>query len=481
VKKYTLTEEHKQQFKPHTDKWIANAMSTKAMDDEERAIVRESIKAMYEAVGKKPPPPERIVFVASPFIAKFAAGFAAAIWWKRKNPKSDATDAATAAATRDATDAATVAATVAATDDATYAATSAATDAATRDATAAATSAATVDKKSWYQFSVDGMKKLSAALGLGIFGLKCANNTYQMWNGGNQWSGWVSFLSFFKDVVKLGIDYTKYVHYENCAIHAGPRYMHEEFCIVSDRPKKLVVNELSQPHCVDGPFCEWRDGSALYALNGVRVPMWIVETKPEDFTKEMILGEENADYRREIVRKLGPLRTAEILQPRVADSFKGYELLMIDLGDNRERPFLKMVNPSLGTVHIEGVGPDCKTVIDALGFRNGTRELPATIDGVGFGDGVWHQQGDCLLFTADAIPSGAIEDQTKMAADGLRRHVVVNGDVFAFGEDRYIAAHAGCYVSHPEHNDVPLDVGFYRVGRVMEYDHWKEEARRVID
>lgn len=36
-KKYKLTPEHEAQLRPWADKWIANAMSTKPMDDEDRA------------------------------------------------------------------------------------------------------------------------------------------------------------------------------------------------------------------------------------------------------------------------------------------------------------------------------------------------------------------------------------------------------------------------------------------------------------
>lgn len=39
MNKYKLTEEHKKQLKPWADKWLANAMSTKPMDEEARNVV----------------------------------------------------------------------------------------------------------------------------------------------------------------------------------------------------------------------------------------------------------------------------------------------------------------------------------------------------------------------------------------------------------------------------------------------------------
>ena len=117
MKKYTLTDEHREQLKPWADKWIANAMSTKPMDEEDKRICRIAVKELYEAAGLVPPPEHRIVFVPSPFVLRFAGGFASAIWYLRKIGKTKklATNEATAnaisatayEATRDATHSAT--------------------------------------------------------------------------------------------------------------------------------------------------------------------------------------------------------------------------------------------------------------------------------------------------------------------------------------------------------------------------------------
>src|ERR1700733_8910119 len=109
-KKYSFNDhpEHKQQLEKWRDKWIKNAMSTDPMNEEDRNICREAVKGLYLSANLTPPPDHRIVFVPSPFVARFAGGFASAIWWLRKNPNnklnlSAATDAATDAATYAAT------------------------------------------------------------------------------------------------------------------------------------------------------------------------------------------------------------------------------------------------------------------------------------------------------------------------------------------------------------------------------------------
>jgi hypothetical protein len=197
-----------------------------------------------------------------------------------------------------------------------------------------------------------------------------------MYQGGNQWSGWAGMLSFFRHVAKLDIDYTHWDHYEKAAIHGSYRIMHSEFCIISDRPEILKVDEQNRPHAFDGPFCQWRDGSALYSINGIRVPMWICETPKEQFTKQMILEEENVDYRRCIIAKIGIEKAIELLGAEVIDEYESpvggkYQLLSIDYdGRGNKRPYLRMNSKSIDAVHIEGVGPNVKTVKEAICFRN---------------------------------------------------------------------------------------------------------------
>ena len=75
-RKYELTPEHKVMMPAWRDKWIANAMSTKSMTEADREACRKAVIGLYEAANL--PPPKHIVFVPSPFVLRFAGGFAAA-------------------------------------------------------------------------------------------------------------------------------------------------------------------------------------------------------------------------------------------------------------------------------------------------------------------------------------------------------------------------------------------------------------------
>jgi hypothetical protein len=90
------------------------------------------------------------------------------------------------------------------------------------------------------------------------------------------------------------------------------------------------------------------------------------------------LKERNVQVRREIVRKIGIERVCEALEAECLDRQGNYELLLLDLQDGRTRPFLKMKNPSIGVYHIEGVAPECRTVAEALAWRNQS-DVPPTV------------------------------------------------------------------------------------------------------
>jgi hypothetical protein len=347
--RYELTPEHRAQLGPWAARWIANAMSTQPMDEADRDAMRVAIEGMYRAAKLEPPPRDRIVFVPSPFALRFAGGFAAAVWWlgteagqawlrsahgatDTRDAVNDATDSVTRGATlaatvdairaasrtaRGATDEATVDAVRVATRDATattldairdatrgvvLAATRAATSAVTRSATDAATVAATVaDDNRWWR-GLGDMVALATEFGPADFLLRCAAKVcWPMWDGGNQWSAWPAYVSFLRHVVQLPIDYSHWQHYEAAAIHGGPRVMHKEFCIVSDRPEVLTVDDRNRPHNDTGPFCRWRDGMSLYAVHGVYVPWWIIED-PERVTIEAIREAIRTQANTEILR-----------------------------------------------------------------------------------------------------------------------------------------------------------------------------------
>jgi hypothetical protein len=240
-----------------------------------------------------------------------------------------ATYAATDDATRTATRAATHAATLAATDAATRAATDAATRTATRTATLAATDAAThAAAKACYEMA-------------GPLGLSCAARWASGYQGGAYWAGWEAYLSAARDILGLRLPaHENYAAWEQAAIHGALRIMHEEFCIVSDFPEVLRVDDENRPHCEDGPSHRWRDGWSLYHWHGVRVPVEWIEDRAA-LTARVALTWENVEQRRAACEIVGWARIVDELGGRILDADADPEigtLLAVTLPGNDEEP-----------------------------------------------------------------------------------------------------------------------------------------------
>jgi len=86
-KLYELTDEHRAQLKPWAEKWIANALSTKPMDDEDRAEMDKAVEGLYQAADLEPP--ANIVYSPGPVTSACASCFASAVWWLRENPEEE--------------------------------------------------------------------------------------------------------------------------------------------------------------------------------------------------------------------------------------------------------------------------------------------------------------------------------------------------------------------------------------------------------
>ena len=107
--------------------------------------------------------------------------------------------------------------------------------------------------------------------------------------------------------------------------------MHEKFCLVSDFPEKILVDEQNRPHCADGPSHRWRDGWSLYHWHGVRIPDSWLENK-DALTVSEIFKETNAEVRRagceilgwdKILNGIGATLVNEDGDPQIGTLYRG--------------------------------------------------------------------------------------------------------------------------------------------------------------
>ena len=152
---------------------------------------------------------------------------------------------------------------------------------------------------------------------------------------------------------------------------------YQNVVFMCERPAVQLVNERGQLHCEAGPALLCRDGFPVWALNGVRCKEAHVMTPAGKMDGAEIMKEENVEIRRELIRKAGVERMLEKLPHCVLNKQGDYELLSVDFpGLVQDARYLKMLNPSIGVWHMEGVERACKTVQDAINWRAGEL-LPA--------------------------------------------------------------------------------------------------------
>lgn len=178
--------------------------------------------------------------------------------------------------------------------------------------------------------------------------------------------------------VKIDSNILKKYNYIRKTHKIGLTFPFDDICIVCEKP--IHINRKGKiVHCDNGPAILYRDGFSVYILNGVRMKKEYVETPWNLLDPKIVIKETNAEVRRELVRKIGIERLIDKLGAEVVDTKDDYELLLLNINDGIKRPYLKMKNPSIGVYHIEGVHPNCKTVDDALNFRNGCSEKPTIL------------------------------------------------------------------------------------------------------
>lgn len=211
-------------------------------------------------------------------------------------------------------------------------------------------------------------------------------------------AAYVAWVRYMVDILGVKVDADISIYEDQ--LQFGPIYVLDKYCVFSDRMSACSVNAQGQLHCDGGPAVAYADGTNLWRLNGVAVPQWLAELPKDQIDPLKFTELTNVEVRREFLRKMGADTVCKAVGATVLDSdtiqmvgytVKGadgktvmvpparhyYELLAVDLGETAGTwPWLKMVNPSLGTTCIECVDQSIKTVREALAWRNQSDTTP---------------------------------------------------------------------------------------------------------
>ena len=260
-----ITKEEKVLLKQHADMWIKRILSTKSADFSK---LEPAIKGLYRVSNLAEP---EVILVKSPLMMSFMYGACSVLVEKTVDVKEMLRDVA-------------------------------------EKMNAIPSGMKPVNHYAYVCHTLAGKK--------GIENTKKWSTVYQ---GGAHWAQYDSFLTAMRDVIGLRLpEFKKYKFWEEAAIHGTYRVMHEKFCIVSDFPVMIKMDDENRAHGQDGPSHSWSDGWQLFHWHGTAVPEhWIMDKKSLS-AKEAITWA-NIEQRRAAIEIIGWAKILKELKAKVID------------------------------------------------------------------------------------------------------------------------------------------------------------------
>lgn len=152
----------------------------------------------------------------------------------------------------------------------------------------------------------------------------------------------------------------------------GWLYPSNDFCILTDRPEIIKLDNEGRLHNEDGPALRYRDGYSLYSWHGVRVPHEWIE-QPESLTAKTAITWANIEQRRVACEIIGWDNALNQLELTVVDTDSDPEigeLVEVSLPDVGREKFLRVLCGT-GRRFALPVPPDMETALEANAWTYG--------------------------------------------------------------------------------------------------------------
>lgn len=193
--------------------------------------------------------------------------------------------------------------------------------------------------------SNDAYQKALGQAALSVGGPKVkafARNWNIAYQGGAMWPAFKASLRGYREVLGLDLPaFEKGQIWVDC-MEGGMRVLHEDFCVVTDHPEFIKIDDERRAHCEDGPSHRWRDGWSLYHWHGVAIPEeWM--TTPGALAPEVALEQRDTDLRSAACEILGWAAILQGLSAKTIDEHSDPmigKLVSVDLPEAPESVFL---------------------------------------------------------------------------------------------------------------------------------------------
>jgi len=187
-------------------------------------------------------------------------------------------------------------------------------------------------------------------------------------------AGWLAWASYFHKV--CGLPGTEKIEpLARIAANCGWVWFFAGAAIITDRPRTLKRDDQNRLHCENGPALEYRDGFAVHAWHGTRIPAEWIEDKSH-LTAKIALTWPNIEQRRIAVEIVGWARILRELKAKVIDADGDPQigtLVEVKLPDLSRPARFCRVTCGTGREFAVGVPPEIDTALAAQAWMQGVQ------------------------------------------------------------------------------------------------------------
>ena len=166
---------------------------------------------------------------------------------------------------------------------------------------------------------------------------------------------------------------------------------YEDYVCATENHNLLERDNQQRLHCTTGPAWGFRDGTSIYALDGIRVPDWVIEAPdPQRIIAELA----NTEQRRVAFAQYGWEKVVTDLNMTALDVHEDpligslYDLPKEAINPDEERAGARLLvcrnaSPNRdGTTNIYGllVAPECRTALEAQAWANDFESVAAYLE-----------------------------------------------------------------------------------------------------
>jgi hypothetical protein len=156
---------------------------------------------------------------------------------------------------------------------------------------------------------------------------------------------------------------------ENCA----GLFIFEKSALLLERPRVIKLDQRGRLHAFDGPALEYRDGSVIHAIHGVRLDKKWIEKPAEELEIDEIMQEQNAGIRSALIAKLGFERLMKKAHYRIVSKYRGNALIEFKFPGRR---WISEQEPNIETIWFRALHLKWR---DKTGERETILPVPRTL------------------------------------------------------------------------------------------------------